>query len=56
VPAGRPAAGSPPFTWEQSAADALELAGIASVKDWSVPRQGDRSNIEPFGSCGIPQT
>jgi lysozyme family protein/peptidoglycan hydrolase-like protein with peptidoglycan-binding domain len=37
VPKGRPAAGSPPFTWEQSAADALALQKLNEWKDWSVP-------------------
>jgi lysozyme family protein len=36
VPAGRPRAGSPPFTWEASAEDALALDGFAAWKDWSV--------------------
>lgn len=37
VPAGRPAAGPPPFTWRQSAADALTLKRFHEVGDWSVP-------------------
>ncbi len=37
VPAGRPATGSPPFTWEESASDALTLRGFPKWKDWSVP-------------------
>lgn len=38
VPAGRPAAGSPPFTWEQSARDALRLKNLQSVPTWEIPR------------------
>ncbi len=38
VPAGRPMAGSPPFTWRQSAVDALTLKGFHEVGDWSIPR------------------
>jgi lysozyme family protein len=38
VPAGRPKSGSPPFTWRESAADALTLKGFHHVSDWSVPR------------------
>jgi len=38
VPAGRPAAGSPPFTWRQSAMDALTMKGFHDVSDWSMPR------------------
>lgn len=35
VPSERPVVGDPPFTWEQSAADALVLKGLRSVSDWS---------------------
>jgi len=38
VPAGRPTAGSPPFTWTESAIDALEMKKLHKVKDWSIPR------------------
>lgn len=38
VPAGRPVTGSPPFTWRQSAVDALTMKGFHDVTDWSVPR------------------
>ncbi len=37
VPAGRPASGDPPFTWEASATDALQLEGLDKVTDWSFP-------------------
>lgn len=37
VPAGRPTAGNPPFTWEQSANDALIFDGMAAWQDWSIP-------------------
>ena len=37
VPAGRPASGAPPFTWEASATDALRLEGLDKVTDWSFP-------------------
>ncbi|MBX3480440.1 MAG: hypothetical protein KF842_08565 [Caulobacter sp.] len=36
VPAGRPKSGSPPFTWEQSAADALTLKGLSASTDWTL--------------------
>ncbi|MHC1791331.1 peptidoglycan-binding protein [Solidesulfovibrio sp.] len=36
VPKGRPLAGNPPFAWEDSAADALTLAGLSGWEDWSV--------------------
>lgn len=36
VPRGHPRAGQPPFTWEQSATDALVLERYASWTDWSI--------------------
>src|SRR4030067_75220 len=39
VPSGRPQAGSPPFTWEESAIDALQLKGLHRETDWSIPKQ-----------------
>jgi len=38
VPAGKPAKGKPPFTWEESAIDALKLRRLQRVKEWSLPR------------------
>jgi len=38
VPAGRPAEGEPPFTWEVSASDALRLRRIDRISDWPLPR------------------
>jgi len=38
VPAGRPKRGSPPFTWEESAEDALKLRRIDRVGSWSLAR------------------
>lgn len=37
VPPGRPLAGSPPFTWEQSAHDAIQSERLDRVTDWSLP-------------------
>jgi lysozyme family protein len=37
VPAGRPQTGAPPFTWRQSARDALIMKGFQQVTDWSMP-------------------
>ena len=37
VPKGRPVDGTPPFTWEESAIDALRLRGLDKVTDWSLP-------------------
>ncbi len=36
VPAGRPVAGNPPFTWEESALDALKYMKYDKVTDWSI--------------------
>lgn len=36
VPAGRPARGQPPFTWEFSAADAMVHDGLDEWHDWSI--------------------
>lgn len=36
VPAGRPLEGEPPYTWEESAIDALTMQGLHKVKDWSI--------------------
>jgi len=36
VPAGRPLAGSPPFTWEQSASDAIIDQKLNAITDWSL--------------------
>lgn len=38
VPAGRPAQGNPPFTWEESAQDALRLRNLHTNNDWSLGR------------------
>jgi lysozyme family protein len=38
VPADRPAQGQPPFTWEESSADALHLRKVDQVADWSLER------------------
>lgn len=39
VPAGRPLVGSPPFTWKESARDALMMHKLHQETDWSIPRQ-----------------
>jgi lysozyme family protein len=38
VPAGRPTSGNPPFTWVESATDAVEYKGLTQVRDWSIER------------------
>lgn len=37
VPAGRPLTGTPPFTWVDSAVDALQLKGWDKAKYWTIP-------------------
>ena len=50
VPKGRPKAGKPPFTWEESAADALALDGLGARKNWSLP--GTLFALERFNGFG----
>lgn len=38
VPDGRPLKGNPPFTWAESAIDALTMKNLHRVKDWTVER------------------
>ncbi len=38
VPAGRPKRGKPPFTWEESAVDALKFRKLTRIKDWNLSR------------------
>jgi len=49
-PAGRPASGHPPFTWEFSAADALVHDGLGSWRDWSI--SGTLFVFERFNGFG----
>jgi lysozyme family protein len=50
VPAGRPRNGRPPFTWEQSAIDALSYQGFGRWRDWSVP--GTLYKLEGYNGWG----
>ena len=50
VPAGRPSAGNPPFTWEASALDALTLDGLDQVTDWTTP--GTLYQMEKYNGFG----
>ncbi|HEX3499292.1 MAG TPA: hypothetical protein VHT04_08195 [Stellaceae bacterium] len=36
-PKGRPPGGTPPFTWSDSATDALRVEGFADQADWTLP-------------------
>jgi lysozyme family protein len=50
VPNGRPKAGDPPFTWEESATDALQLEGLDKVKNWTIP--GILFQMEKYNGFG----
>lgn len=50
VPAGRPAHGAPPFTWRESAADALCGRGLQRVGAWTLSRT--LYEIERFNGFG----
>jgi len=39
IPAGRPAKGEPPFTWEVSAIDALKFKRLHKIDDWTLARK-----------------
>lgn len=53
VPAGRPLTGGPPFTWETSATDAIEIRHLNRWKDWSVA--GILWQLEGFNGLGYRQ-
>jgi lysozyme family protein len=38
VPAGRPKSGDPPFSWAESAVDALRMQNLESIMAWPLPR------------------
>ncbi len=38
IPKDRPKKGKPPFTWKESAVDALRLRGVQRVRKWTLPR------------------
>lgn len=50
VPAGRPADGNPPFTWEESAVDALRFERFDRWQDWGVP--GTLFKLEGYNGFG----
>lgn len=49
-PPARPKSGSPPFTWEQSAADALQLKRLGADTDWSLA--GTLYQLERYNGFG----
>jgi len=50
VPAGRPKTGQPPFTWEVSATDALQVEHVDQWQDWSIP--GMLYKLEGYNGFG----
>ncbi|MFO7648576.1 hypothetical protein [Halomonas sp. 3H] len=50
VPAGRPKRGAPPFTWEQSAEDAMTLKRLGADTDWSLA--GTLYQLERYNGWG----
>jgi hypothetical protein len=50
VPSGRPLTGQPPFTWEESATDALSFSHKAEWHDWSIP--GILYQLEAYNGFG----
>lgn len=50
VPAGRPTNGSPPFTWEVSATDALAMKSLGPNTDWSL--SGILYQLERYNGFG----
>ena len=50
VPKGRPETGSPPFTWRESAVDALRLRRLDGLGDWSIGAALDR--LERYNGLG----
>ncbi len=50
VPAGRPVSGSPPFTWEASAMDALAYDGMTTWSDWTL--SGSLYKLEGYNGWG----
>jgi lysozyme family protein len=57
VPANRPANGQPPFTWRESARDALVLKGYDRETDWSVPHMlylWEKYNGFGYRKHGVP--
>lgn len=57
VPAGRPLTGAPPFTWIDSARDALMFEGLQHETEWTLPRVlylFERYNGMGYRKRGVP--
>ena len=56
VPKGRPPVGDPPFSWEESAADALTMMRLDAATDWNVATtllRWERSNGLGYRRRGV---
>lgn len=53
VPKGRPVKGTPPFSFIESAADALIYQGLTAEMDWSIPKMLYR--LEAYNGFGYQQ-
>lgn len=56
VPAGRPEKGTPPFSWEDSAVDALQYERFTGLQDWNIATmlyRFERFNGMGYRSYGI---
>ena len=52
-PSDRPKTGNPPFTWEQSAIDALRMKRVRQIKRWSLERLAH--TLERYNGFGYRQ-
>jgi len=50
VPAGRPLLGKPPFTWVESAVDAMKIKSYHTCSDWSI--ENTLNLIERYNGLG----
>lgn len=50
APRGRPKSGEPPYTWEESAADALAMKSLGASTDWSLA--GTLYELERYNGFG----
>ena len=50
VPSGRPLNGNPPFTWKDSAIDALSMRHLNGANDWSI--EGILYQLEAYNGWG----
>lgn len=50
VPSGRPLTGNPPFTWYESACDALHQMNLSGANDWTL--EGTLFHLELFNGMG----